>query len=63
MENVLATPPGDPTNLSVHISRMVEDVTLRKELVMNAFKAVQNHLDSVHSSPDDIAKDLQATLS
>ncbi len=61
-EDVLATPPGDPANLSVHIMNLIEDGMLRKELALHAEQAVKAHLASVHTTPADIAADLQNTL-
>ena len=61
-KDVLSTPPGDPTNLGVHIMNLVEDAELRKQLVLAAEQAARTHLASAHTTPADIAADLQKTL-
>jgi glycosyltransferase involved in cell wall biosynthesis len=60
-EEVLATPPGDPTNLSYHVVGMLEDVSTRQQLVVNAEKRAQEYLAGVDSSPEAIAADLLKT--
>jgi glycosyltransferase involved in cell wall biosynthesis len=61
-EDVFAAPPGDPTELAVHIVSLIEDSAVGKQLVANAEKAARAHLASVHTSPADIAQDLRNTL-
>ena len=43
-EDVLAAPVGDPVQLAVHITSLVEDHQLRITLPMNAERTVKNHL-------------------
>jgi glycosyltransferase involved in cell wall biosynthesis len=62
-DDVLATPPGDPTNLSVHIRNLVEDTSLRTAMSLHAEHTIKTYLESLHNSPVDIAADLQNTLS
>lgn len=61
-EDVLATPPGDPTNLGVHVARLVEDTQARQEMTMHAEQTIRAHLASAASKPSDIAADLARTI-
>ena len=60
--DVLSTPPGDPANLAVHITNLIEDVPQRHQLTTHAEEIVRTHLASIHTKPADIAADLQKTL-
>ena len=57
-EEVLAAPPGDPTQLLYLIRRMLEESTLRVELPMRAEAAAKAHLASMRSEPSDIIADI-----
>jgi glycosyltransferase involved in cell wall biosynthesis len=61
-DDVLATPPGDPTNLSVHMRNLIEDTSLRNALALHAEQTIRAYLASVHTTPADIAADLAKTL-
>ncbi|MDR3546812.1 MAG: glycosyltransferase [Candidatus Pacebacteria bacterium] len=61
-EDILATPPGDPANIAVHIMNLVEDTQLRARLTMKAEQTVRSYLASVHAAPTDIAADLQRVV-
>lgn len=61
-EHVLSTPPGDPKNLSVHMSSIIADQQLRRSLVLNAEAAVKEHLALYADQPRLIAEDLAKAL-
>ncbi len=57
-EHVLATPPADAKNLSVHMASLVADQQLRRSLVLNAEAAVRAHLAAFTDQPRLVAEDL-----
>ena len=61
-EDLLAAPPGDPSALATHIIGLVEDNEARKQFAISAEKVAHDHLQSVHTSPADIAADLRQVL-
>lgn len=61
-EEVLATPPGDPKNLSVLMADIIADQQLRRSLVLNAEAAVRTHLATYADQPRLIAADLAKAL-
>jgi glycosyltransferase involved in cell wall biosynthesis len=61
-EDVLATPPGDPTNLGYHIIALLEDVRARELMVRSAEARAQAHLAAFANLPELVARDLTATL-
>jgi glycosyltransferase involved in cell wall biosynthesis len=62
-EDVLTTPPGDPTNLSVHMMKLLEDVPERQQIEMVAERTARMYLGTVHAGPEAIANDFRELLS
>jgi glycosyltransferase involved in cell wall biosynthesis len=58
-EDVLVAPVADPTALSLHIVGLIEDNTVRQELVNRAEERVRTHLAAVGDVPARIARDLE----
>lgn len=61
-DDVLATPPGDPANLSYHIIALMEDTRARELLVMNAEARAREHLAAYADLPHLIAEDFARAL-
>lgn len=61
-EDVLSAPVGDPAQLAVHISGMVEDHQARLSLAINAQAKAQAHVASLGNQPERIASDLSTVL-
>lgn len=61
-EHILATPPGDPKNLSVLMADLIANQQLRRSLVLNAETAVMEHLARYADQPRLIALDLAKAL-
>lgn len=62
-DDVLATPPGDPTNLAYQIIALLEDVGARETMVRSAQAKVQQHLAAYVDVPRLIAADLARLVS
>lgn len=62
-ESALVCPVGDIGCLSLKISRIIEDLSLRRVLAERASVAAQRHLDSLGDLPKQIADDLERTIS
>ncbi len=61
-DDILSIPPGDPSGLAAHILGLVEDNEARIQFAMNAEQHARKHLASVHTAPEDIARDLQRLI-
>lgn len=57
-QDVLASPPGDPTNLAYQILALIEDVGARELMVRNAEAKALAHLAEYKDTADLIARDL-----
>lgn len=61
-EHVLATPPADTQNLSVHMMSLLGDQALRRSLVLAAENAAKAHLAALDNAPQRVAEDLARAL-
>lgn len=61
-EDILSSPVADPTALSLHIARLIEDNAMRRQLPIRAEEAARTHLASAGDFPARIAEDLAHTL-
>jgi glycosyltransferase involved in cell wall biosynthesis len=61
-EDVLSTPPADPSGFSFNIVRVLESFEDRLALIDHAEVSVRAHLASVSAGPADIAADLARLL-
>ncbi len=59
-EDVLAAPPGDPTQLALNIAGMLQDGAARETMVRSAEAKARAHLAHFENLPDLIARDLIA---
>lgn len=57
-EDVLASPPGDPTNLAYHILALMEDVAAKERMVRSAEAKALSHRALYQDTPALIARDL-----
>jgi glycosyltransferase involved in cell wall biosynthesis len=61
-DDVLAAPVADSSALATHIRRLIEDNEIRRQYVINAEKAIREHLAHVHSGASAVAADLQKLI-
>lgn len=61
-EDVLVSPPGDPTNLAYHIIGLIEDTASKELRVRNAEHKAQAHVQMYQDLPRKIADDLRRVL-
>jgi glycosyltransferase involved in cell wall biosynthesis len=57
-EDVLASPPGDPTNLAYQIIKLVEDPVAKERMIRSAEVKAKEHLSTYADLPHMIAADL-----
>jgi len=62
-QQVLSAPVGDPAALATHIAGLIEDAQVRKSLVLEAEKAVREHLAQFEDVPLLVAADLKSLIS
>ena len=62
-EDVLVSPPGDPTNLAYHIISLVEDVATRERIVRSAQAKALKHLAQNAQTEDRIVSNLRSVES
>lgn len=61
-EDVLVSPPGDPTNLAYHIVSLLEDPAGTAVRVRSAERKAQEHVARYQNLPEQIARDLARLL-
>jgi glycosyltransferase involved in cell wall biosynthesis len=61
-EDVLVTPPGDPTNLSYHIIELLEDHASKELRIRSAEHKALEHVAKYQDLPEKIASDLARVL-
>lgn len=61
-ENVLAAPPGDPTQLAFHVRTLLEDVATGQRMIRSAETKALAHVERYAHLAELIASDLSHTL-
>jgi glycosyltransferase involved in cell wall biosynthesis len=61
-DDVLVSPPGDPTNLAYHMIALIEDVSNKEVRIRNAERKALEHVAQYQNLPERIASDLARVL-